>query len=320
MFQLIQQKESPDIAKLTDIISNVIEMYTGKMSATAALKGQSVEQREIQILESQLSFQKAKYMQLQNKIKEQEEDLERKENNFKYQKKQLIEKATQQQTQIILKLQKDLKDKSDVLGLFMRKVAERDNAIKQLNDQIEKIKSAKLKKKKALKKRKSPMQMTLEEEASSDRHPEGIIPQHLNKISELAITPYTNDFAASDGEEYNELMQCSKFLDLPKLDQNAAEQEIELQDEELTKPMFCLTILDAISKEQMVSLLEKTMRMPIQCLAECSEDQSPFTLKFFVNSTRFLCYQRLKEQMINCDAGCNQFKIISAQPPSEGQI
>lgn len=109
-------------------------MYTGKMSATTVLKGQSVEQREIQILESRLSFQKAKYMQLQNKIKEQEETLERKENNFKFQKKQLIEKATLQQTQVILKLQKDLKDKSDVLGLFMRKVSERDNAIKQLNE------------------------------------------------------------------------------------------------------------------------------------------------------------------------------------------
>lgn len=88
----------------------------------------------------------------------------------------------------------------------MRKVSERDNAIKQLNDQIEKIKSAKLKKKKALKKRKSPTQLAVDEEISSDRHPEGVLPQHLNKISELAITPYTNEFAASDGDEYNELM------------------------------------------------------------------------------------------------------------------
>lgn len=39
MFQLIQQKESPEITQLTDIINNVIEMYTGKMSATAVLKG-----------------------------------------------------------------------------------------------------------------------------------------------------------------------------------------------------------------------------------------------------------------------------------------
>ena len=52
----------------------------------------------------------------------------------------------------------------------MRKVAERDNAIKLLTEQIEKIKSAKLKKKKALKKKKPLTQLIVSEEVLGNHH------------------------------------------------------------------------------------------------------------------------------------------------------
>ncbi|CAL6006207.1 Cast_domain containing protein [Hexamita inflata] len=251
------------------------EKQEQRMNDTKTPKNNQATQRDVQLLENELSFQKAKYLQLQNQVKEERENIERRESLFTFQKKQLVEKATQQSLAVIQKQQQELQDKQEVLNLFNKKVQERDKQLsviqkenELIKDQLEKLRK---KVKKMPKKKKNP------------------IPRPLSAIGSPAPQPPNTEETDEDEISIN----CEP-LDIEQLQDIVEPEQQPLSYPEEDYEFF---IIDQYAPPDLSDLLQKQLRMPIQLIGYISEN--PLKIQFKTKVLMRKTYQILRELNVN---------------------